>query len=68
MLVISRKANESFTIGDSITVTVCNIRLDQGQPIVRIGIDAPKELAIHRSNAKAKYEKPSDPPFTGSHD
>lgn len=44
MLVLSRKKNESIIINDHITVTVVEIRGDK----VRLGIDAPKEVSVHR--------------------
>lgn len=46
MLVLSRKEQQRIHIGDKITVTVVRI----GTRVVRIGIDAPKDLAIHRDN------------------
>jgi len=45
MLVLSRKSTESIHIGDSIVVTVLEIRNNK----VRIGIDAPKEIYVLRS-------------------
>lgn len=44
MLVLSRERDESFLIGDSILVTVVEIRRDK----VRIGIDAPPDIPVHR--------------------
>jgi carbon storage regulator len=44
MLVLSRKKNESIIINDDITVTVVEIRGDK----VRLGIDAPKDVSVHR--------------------
>ena len=44
MLVLSRKKNESIVIRDDIIVTVVEIREDK----VRLGIDAPKEIPVHR--------------------
>ena len=44
MLVLSRKKNESIVICDDIVVTVVEIREDK----VRLGIDAPKEVPVHR--------------------
>lgn len=45
MLVLSRKKNESIVIADSIVVTVVDVRGDK----VRLGIEAPREIPIHRS-------------------
>jgi carbon storage regulator len=44
MLVLSRKKNESIVIGDNVVVTVVEIRGDK----VRLGIEAPKEIPVHR--------------------
>ena len=44
MLVLQRKKNESIIIGDIITVSVIEIRGDK----VRIGIDAPQNVSVHR--------------------
>lgn len=44
MLVLSRMRDESIVIGDSIVITIVDIRGDK----VRLGIDAPKEMSVHR--------------------
>ena len=44
MLVLSRKKDEKIIIGDSITIMVIEIRGDK----VRLGIDAPKDVTVHR--------------------
>ena len=44
MLVLSRKQDEKIMIGDNITLMVISIQGDK----VRLGIDAPKEVSIHR--------------------
>ena len=44
MLVLSRQRDESIIIGDNITITIVDIRGDK----VRLGIDAPKEIPVHR--------------------
>jgi len=44
MLVLSRKKNESIIINDEITVTVIEVRGDK----VRLGIEAPKDVSVHR--------------------
>ncbi len=44
MLILTRKQGESITIGDNIKITI----LDVKGKYVRVGVDAPKELAVHR--------------------
>jgi carbon storage regulator len=44
MLVLSRKKNESIVINNDITIVVVEIRGDK----VRLGIEAPKEVPVHR--------------------
>lgn len=48
MLVLSRKKNESIVVDDSIVITVVEIRGDK----VRLGIEAPREVPIHRSEVR----------------
>lgn len=45
MLVLSRKKNESIVINDNITIVVVEVRGDK----VRLGIEAPKEMSVHRN-------------------
>ena len=45
MLVLSRKKNESIVIDDNIVITVVEVRGDK----VRLGIQAPREVPVHRS-------------------
>ena len=44
MLVLSRKKNESIVINNEITIVVAEIRGDK----VRLGVEAPKEVPVHR--------------------
>ena len=44
MLILTRRIGESLMIGDDVAVTVLGVKGSQ----VRIGIDAPKEVAVHR--------------------
>lgn len=44
MLVLSRQKEESIMIGDNIEITIVDVRGDK----VRLGISAPKEVAVHR--------------------
>ena len=44
MLVLTRRVGETLMIGDDVTVTVLGVKGNQ----VRIGVSAPKEVAVHR--------------------
>jgi len=45
MLVLSRRVGESVVVGDDVTITVLEVRGD----VVRIGIDAPRSVSVHRA-------------------
>ena len=65
MLVLSRKKNESIVIDDNIVVTVVEIRGDK----VRLGIEAPKEVPVHRKEVHAAIlaeQTPQEPPAVTS--
>jgi carbon storage regulator len=53
MLVLSRKKNEKIVINESIVITVVDVRGDR----VRIGIDAPRDVPIHRQEIHEAIEK-----------
>ena len=44
MLILTRRIGESLMIGDDVNVTILGIRGNQ----VRVGVNAPKEIAVHR--------------------
>jgi carbon storage regulator len=44
MLILTRRVGESLMIGDEVTVTVLGVKGNQ----VRIGVNAPKEVSVHR--------------------
>ena len=52
MLVLSRKKNESIVIDDNIVITVVEVRGDK----VRLGIQAPREVPVHRSEVHAAIQ------------
>ncbi|HEY4759143.1 MAG TPA: carbon storage regulator CsrA [Thermoguttaceae bacterium] len=60
MLVLSRQCDESIIIGDNIVVTIVDIRGDK----VRIGIQAPNEIPVHRQEI---YEAIHQENRRGSH-
>lgn len=53
MLVLSRRANQSIVIGPDIVVRVLDIRGDQ----VRIGVEAPRSVAVHREEVAAEIRQ-----------
>ena len=53
MLVLSRKKNESIVINNDITVVVVDIRGDK----VRLGVEAPKEIPVHRREVYDAIQK-----------
>lgn len=52
MLVLSRKRGESITIGNGVTVTVLAVRGDR----VKIGVEAPAEVPVHRQEIHERIE------------
>jgi carbon storage regulator len=67
MLVLSRKRDERIVIGDNIVITVVDVRGDK----VRLGIEAPPEVPVHRQEVvdalrRASAESPpKSPPAVG---
>ena len=57
MLVLSRKKNETIVIKDDITITVVDIRGDK----VRLGIDAPKDVPVHRREVYEAIKRSGEP-------
>lgn len=52
MLVLSRRVGESVVIGDNVTITVLEVRGD----VVRVGIDAPRSVAVNRAELLQELE------------
>jgi len=66
MLVLSRKRDERIVIGDNIVITVVEVRGDK----VRLGIDAPSEVPVHRQEVldamrRSSESQPKAPPTAG---
>ena len=67
MLVLSRKRDERIVIGDNIVITVVDVRGDK----VRLGIEAPAEVPVHRQEVldamrrNAAEPQPKTPPTSG---
>lgn len=53
MLVLSRKSNETIIINNDITITIVRINGDT----VRIGIEAPKEIPVHRGEIQERINR-----------
>lgn len=53
MLILTRRAGETIKIGDEISVTVLSVKGNQ----MRIGVDAPTDISVHREEIYHKIDK-----------
>ena len=56
MLILTRRVGESIVIGDDIVVTV----VEAGRDHIRIGISAPRDVAVHRQEVYAEIQRENE--------
>ena len=56
MLILTRKVGESVLIGDDISITVLSVRGNQ----VKLGVQAPKEVSVHREEIYQRIQQTTD--------
>lgn len=56
MLILTRRSGESIVIGDNVVITIVEAGRDQ----VRIGIDAPRSVSVHRQEVYAEITRENE--------
>ncbi|PLW81309.1 carbon storage regulator [Kineobactrum sediminis] len=58
MLILTRKVGETLMVGDEVTITVLGVKGNQ----VRIGVNAPRDVAVHREEIYNRIQEDGTPP------
>tara|TARA_B100000508_G_C11414840_1_gene255188 strand:+ start:481 stop:669 length:189 start_codon:yes stop_codon:yes gene_type:complete len=58
MLILTRRIGETIMIGDDVKLTVLGVKGNQ----VRLGVDAPKDVAVHREEIYRRIQQEKDAP------
>ena len=61
MLILTRRVGETVMIGDDVTITVLGVKGNQ----VRVGINAPKHVAVHREEIYQRIKREHETPGGG---
>ena len=56
MLILTRRIGETLMVGDDVTVTVLGVKGNQ----VRLGVNAPKDVAVHREEIYQRIQNEKD--------
>jgi len=56
MLILTRRVGETLMVGDEVTVTVLGVKGNQ----VRLGVNAPKDVAVHREEIYERIKREQD--------
>ena len=57
MLILTRRVGETLMVGDEVSVTVLGVKGNQ----VRLGVNAPKDVAVHREEIYDRIKNEQDP-------
>jgi carbon storage regulator len=63
MLIVTRRVGETVMIGDNVTVTILGVKGNQ----IRVGVNAPKEVAVHREEVYNEIHGESQTDFAQQH-
>ena len=64
MLILTRRVGETIMIGDDVTATILGVKGNQ----IRIGINAPRSVAVHREEIYDRIQRGEKPPHSDPHE